>query len=109
MAKKKTKKSNETKKLEDENKSLKKKLAEVLNYVQDLQQKKEGGEFTNLAIGCSRNEDGKLCLDFVKYNPKTKEGLVEEQKELKLQTYHSLSLELGRTAELDVIKNIEEE
>lgn len=112
VTKKKTrkKKSSATKQLEQENMALKQKLQEVLNFAKDLEKKKSGGDLTHNAIGCSRNEKGEFVLDYILYNPESKEAIVDKQELLKPnpKSYHSLMLNLGKIGELDISKNVDE-
>ncbi len=113
MEKKTTKKKKPTtiKQKDAEIKSLKEKLANLASYVREIEKIKEGGEHTHLAIGCSKKENGDFCLDFIKYNPETKQAIVEKSEEVKPnpKQFHALSLNLGKIAELEVIKNVEGE
>lgn len=116
MAEKKTKKKTSTRKsqaqkeLEQENKTLKERLAEVLNYAKDLENKKAGGDLTHSAIGCSKDEDGNYRLDFIKYNPETKEALVDKTELVapNPKSYHGMLHKLGMISELEISKNVEE-
>lgn len=107
--KKSSRKSQAQKQLEQENMTLKKKLAEVLNYAKDLENKKNGGDLTHNAIGCSKSETGEFILDFIKYNPTSKESLVVEQKRVQPnpKSFHKLLNDLGKIAEINISKNVE--
>jgi len=109
MTKKKTtKKKSKTEDLEIENKRLKDELRKVAIHLKELKDKKAGGDFTHLAIGCSK-VDGKFHLDHIRYNPKTKEGILEKSEELKPnpKSYASLCVNLEKIASLEVSSNIE--
>lgn len=103
-------KSQAQKELEQENKTLKQRLAEVLNYAKDLENKKAGGNLTHTALGCSKDEDGNYRLEFIKYNPETKEALVDRSELVKPnpKSYHGLLHKLGMLSELEISKNVEE-
>lgn len=103
-------KSQAQKELEQENKTLKQKLAEVLNYAKDLESKKAGGDLTHTALGCSRDEDGNYRLEFIKYNPETKEALVDRSELVapNPKSYHGMLHKLGMISELEISKNVEE-
>lgn len=110
MTEKKTKKkkSKVQEELEIENKRLKDELRKVAIHLKDLQERESTGDFTHLAVGCSV-KDGKFHIDRIKYNPKTKEGILESSDEVKpnSKSYAGLCVNVEKIAGLEVTANIE--